>query len=89
MVRRLFVLTAVLLAAVAVGYQTPVSSQASGDGAVRPILFVHGFMGSGQQFETQALRFTSNGYAPDLIDVFEHDVVHGVSPCLLFESLSG
>ena len=73
MVRRLFVLTAVLLAAVAVGYQTPVSSQASGDGAVRPILFVHGFMGSGQQFETQALRFTSNGYAPDLIDVFEHD----------------
>ena len=39
----------------------------------RPILFVHGFMGSGQQFETQALRFTSNGYAPDLIDVFEHD----------------
>jgi hypothetical protein len=63
MVRRLFVLAAVLLAAVAVGHQTPVSSQAAGDGAVRPILFVHGFMGSGQQFETQALRFTSNGYA--------------------------
>jgi pimeloyl-ACP methyl ester carboxylesterase len=73
MVRRLFVVIGVLLAAVAVGSPAPVSSQAVGDGALRPILFVHGFMGSGQQFETQALRFTSNGYPAELIDVFEHD----------------
>ncbi len=38
-----------------------------------PIVFVHGFMGSGQQFEAQALRLTSNGYDPDLIDVLEYD----------------
>ena len=38
-----------------------------------PMIFVHGFMGSGQQFEAQALRFTSNGYPADHIDVFEHD----------------
>lgn len=73
MVRRLVVVVGVLLAALAVGAGAPVSSQTAGDDVARPILFVHGFMGSGQQFETQALRFTSNGYAPDLIDVFEHD----------------
>lgn len=38
-----------------------------------PIVFVHGFMGSGQQFEAQALRLTSNGYDPELIDVLEYD----------------
>ena len=38
-----------------------------------PILFVHGFMGSGQQFEAQSLRFASNGYPADRIDAFEHD----------------
>lgn len=38
-----------------------------------PILFVHGFMGSGQQFEAQALRFASNGYPAERIDTFEHD----------------
>lgn len=38
-----------------------------------PILFVHGFMGSGQQFEAQSLRFASNGYPAERIDAFEHD----------------
>lgn len=38
-----------------------------------PLIFVHGFMGSGQQFESQALRFTSNGHPAELIEMFEHD----------------
>src|SRR5688500_5223233 len=38
-----------------------------------PMVFVHGFMGSGQQFEAQALRFSSNGYPDELIEMFEHD----------------
>jgi pimeloyl-ACP methyl ester carboxylesterase len=40
---------------------------------VRPMIFVHGGLGSGQQFEAQALRFASNGYPADLIDMFEHN----------------
>ncbi|MDQ1521574.1 MAG: hypothetical protein QOI55_2647, partial [Actinomycetota bacterium] len=44
----------------------------------RPVIFVHGFTGSGAQFETQALRFTSNGYAPKLIAVHEYDSLFGV-----------
>jgi hypothetical protein len=45
---------------------------------VRPMIFVHGFSGSGAQFETQALRFASNGYHPGLVAVHEYDSLFGV-----------
>jgi pimeloyl-ACP methyl ester carboxylesterase len=38
-----------------------------------PIIFVHGGSGSGAQFETQAMRFTSNGYPQDFVAVVEYD----------------
>jgi hypothetical protein len=37
------------------------------------VIFVHGFEGSGAQFESQALRLTSNGYPARSIVVFEYD----------------
>jgi Lipase C-terminal domain len=40
---------------------------------LRPIVFVHGFSGGAQQFETQARRFASNGYPASLIEVQEYD----------------
>jgi len=40
---------------------------------VNPIIFVHGGAGSGAQFESQALRFTSNGYPQKFIHVLEYD----------------
>jgi pimeloyl-ACP methyl ester carboxylesterase len=40
---------------------------------VDPILFVHGGSGSGAQFESQAMRFTSNGYPQDHLAVLEYD----------------
>ncbi len=45
-----------------------------------PIVFVHGQTGSAQQFETQALRFTSNGYPQDLLFAFEYDTNQSVNP---------
>jgi pimeloyl-ACP methyl ester carboxylesterase len=45
-----------------------------------PIVFVHGFAGSGAQFESQALRFTSNGYPADWIDAHEYDSGFGTAP---------
>ncbi len=42
-----------------------------------PIVFVHGQSGSAQQFETQAMRFTSNGYPQDLLFAFEYDTNPG------------
>ena len=38
-----------------------------------PIIFVHGGSGSGAQFESQAMRFTSNGYPQGHIAVLEYD----------------
>jgi pimeloyl-ACP methyl ester carboxylesterase len=38
-----------------------------------PIVFVHGFAGSAQQFESQAMRFVANGYPQERIVVYEHD----------------
>ncbi|GLZ08399.1 lipase [Actinomadura sp. NBRC 104412] len=40
---------------------------------LRPIVFVHGYSGSGSQFETQAKRFASNGYPAEYIESQEYD----------------
>lgn len=40
---------------------------------LRPIIFVHGFSGSGMQFETQAKRFASNGYPARYVATVEYD----------------
>jgi len=42
-----------------------------------PIVFVHGQSGSAQQFETQAMRFTSNGYPQELLFAYEYDTGEG------------
>lgn len=46
---------------------------ASRGGRMLPIVFVHGFGGSAQQYQSQALRFEANGYPTDHIRVYEHD----------------
>jgi pimeloyl-ACP methyl ester carboxylesterase len=38
-----------------------------------PIVFVHGFAGSAQQYESQAMRFVANGYPADRIYALDHD----------------
>ena len=40
---------------------------------IRPMIFVHGYTGSAQQFEWQAMRFASNGYPQEYLNVFEYD----------------
>lgn len=40
---------------------------------INPIIFVHGGAGSAAQFESQAMRFASNGYPADWIFAFEYD----------------
>lgn len=38
-----------------------------------PIVFVHGFAGSAQQYESQAIRFVANGYPQERIVAYDHD----------------
>jgi pimeloyl-ACP methyl ester carboxylesterase len=48
------------------------------DAGRRPIIFVHGFAGSGSQFEAQAMRFASNGYPVGHIEAHEYDSLFNV-----------
>ncbi|MET0738819.1 MAG: hypothetical protein ABW035_11125, partial [Acidimicrobiales bacterium] len=43
------------------------------DDVALPIVFVHGFAGSAQQYESQAMRFVANGYPQDRIVAYDHD----------------
>lgn len=55
-------------------FSTPANAQNVGDTSIyRPIIFVHGSGGSGAQFESQAMRFTSNGYPANLLFAFEYN----------------
>jgi pimeloyl-ACP methyl ester carboxylesterase len=38
-----------------------------------PIVFVHGFAGSAQQFQSQAMRYVMNGYPVERMRAYEHD----------------
>ena len=69
MIRRLLTVTtvAVLLVSAAA------SSAGAHRPAVRPIVFVHGFSGGAEQFETQAKRFAGNGYPATFIEAMEYD----------------
>jgi pimeloyl-ACP methyl ester carboxylesterase len=40
---------------------------------INPVIFVHGGSGSGAQFESQAMRFASNGYPHRYVRVLEYD----------------
>jgi hypothetical protein len=78
MLRKLF---AVLLAAVVPAALSASTAQAHPlpDPQPRPIIFVHGFSGGAQQFETQARRFASNGYPADRIEAHEYDSTFAVN----------
>lgn len=69
------------LASVAGGFDWPWedddeegSEESSSDySGKRPVIFVHGVAGSATQFESQAMRFSSNGYPDDYLAAFEYD----------------
>jgi pimeloyl-ACP methyl ester carboxylesterase len=46
---------------------------------LNPMIFVHGGAGSGAQFESQKMRFTSNGYPERLVRVVEYDSTFGLN----------
>jgi len=51
----------------------PATSPAKVDYNHNAVIFVHGFAGSGAQFESQEMRLTSNGYPLGYIAAFEYD----------------
>src|SRR3954467_10152313 len=57
---------------------TTASASAAPDFAQNPVLFVHGIEGSGSQFESQKMRFTSNGYPQEWVDEVDYDSTRAV-----------
>jgi pimeloyl-ACP methyl ester carboxylesterase len=73
-IRKVFGVTiSVLVAAAGLALASQTSPVGAQDTELRPMIFVHGGLGSGNQFVTQALRFTSNGYPDNYIEMFEHN----------------
>jgi triacylglycerol esterase/lipase EstA (alpha/beta hydrolase family) len=65
-----------LLTIVTVGLVSTTEAPAgttAGVSAPRPVVFVHGGAGSGAQFESQAMRFASNGYPTDWVRVLDYN----------------
>ena len=69
----MFARVAVLIAAVfSLGFASSAVAAPSED-APTPLIFVHGQSGSAQQFETNAMRFASNGFPQNRIFAYEYD----------------
>ncbi|MFH9612679.1 hypothetical protein [Streptomyces pratensis] len=68
-------LLAVFLALVAAlaALATPAHTATAPRTTVNPVIFVHGQEGSAQQWQSQAKRFSANGYRDDLLYVHEYD----------------
>src|SRR5919204_893185 len=67
--RRAAVVALAVVALFAVG--SPAHAQASTPRD--PVIFVHGYVGSGAQFESQKMRFVENGYPDSFVRVLEYD----------------
>ena len=55
------------------------ASRAQGGFAQDPVLFVHGIEGSGAQFESQTMRFMSNGYEAGCFDEVDYNSTRAVA----------
>ena len=72
MIRRLYTLVVAAIAMIGLSAGAA-RAHPSGQPHLRPVVFVHGFSGGAQQYETQARRFASNGYPASYIEAHEYD----------------
>jgi pimeloyl-ACP methyl ester carboxylesterase len=77
--RALGALLGVVLLAVSVGTGAVVGTTPAGAAPAQaaepvPVVFVHGYFGSGAQYRTQAMRWTSNGFPAERIRAFDYNV---------------
>lgn len=76
-----FAVVVLVVVTASVGATAPAGASRHPHGSeVLPIVFVHGQSGSAQQFETQAMRFTSNGYSQELLYAFEYNTLLPTNP---------
>ena len=76
---RIVVLVAALIAGLARARPAAAGQPKPKKPKLNPVIFVHGFVGSGAQFESQQQRFTSNGYPQRLIAALDYDSTFGLA----------
>lgn len=79
---RAFAIRVVVMAAAMVAFlfaTATAGAKTTGAFGQNPILFVHGIEGSGGQFESQAMRFASNGYPRAWIDEVDYNSTRAVA----------
>ena len=64
---------AIILLFMMVGSLFPMAAPVVADNPIKPIIFVHGSAGSAAQFESQMMRFASNGYPASYIYALEYN----------------
>ena len=57
----------------------PAAAERGREPRFNPMIFVHGGAGSGAQFESQKMRFTSNGYPRRYVRVVDYDSLFSVN----------
>src|SRR3954471_22068229 len=72
-----FLAAAFACVALVLAYGQPAAA-APGSLGQNPVLFVHGIEGSGSQFESQKMRFMSNGYPEKWVDELDYDSTRAV-----------
>jgi pimeloyl-ACP methyl ester carboxylesterase len=71
-----FAVSTLVVLGLAVG--APAANASTTSHPANPVLFVHGIEGSGAQFESQAMRFGSNGYPRQWIDEVDYNSTRAV-----------
>lgn len=72
-------IVAVMLVGILFSAATTVDAKKSAPTYGNPMIFVHGSSGSATQFESQAMRFESNGYPHEYIYVLEYDSTFSIN----------
>src|SRR4051812_17899611 len=78
---RAFTFRLVVLATAMVGLliASPAATAQARSFNQNPVLFVHGIEGSGAQFDSQNLRFMSNGYPKSWLDEIDYNSTRAVA----------
>jgi hypothetical protein len=75
---RLLIVAVAAAAFLAMAAQPAAAAAANSGFGQNPVLFVHGIEGSGSQFESQKMRFMSNGYPEAWVDEVDYDSTRAV-----------
>ncbi len=71
-----------IIAGVCAGSCRKEQAEPACDPALAPVIFVHGFLASGDTYADQVMRFEGNRYCPDRLHAFDWNTLAGANPAV-------